>query len=656
MPYIGKKPADIIATAVDTTTGTFSGDLTVDTSTLYVDSANNRVGVGTTSLTNVLHVHQTDATSNSYVHITQADGGSGATDGLSIGIEDGGVNAVIRNRENGYLRMYTNNTERMRIDSSGNLLVGKTASAFGTGGIEIRGSDDASYFTRSGNAPVHINRLSSDGEIVRFNKDSSLVGSIGANSTQLIIGGTNTGIRFTGSQLNPMDMTSQTLVDNSKDIGSSSYRWKDLYLSGKLTNNGTGGINIDTSGNVGIGTSSPDNNANFTALTVKSTSGSGGGQVYVESSGAKGVFGADNAGSGAKVILYTINADDPLMLGTANTERMRISSAGNVGIGNLGNAATLLHIGSTGTPEFRVQDLDSGGGYLTVTHGAGVSTISADPTNSSGSPTLVLKTNNSERARIDNSGNLLVGKTSTGLSVTGTQITSDGRAMFTRDGNQAADFNRKTSDGDIVKFHKDSTLVGSIGVATTTLGTNPYIAGSSGRGLSFDLSSNTIFPCGSDGARADGSANLGVSSARFNDLYLSGGVYLGGTGSANLLDDYEEGTFTSSPAVGSYTFNNPTYTKIGRMVNCQAQIGSISENSSSTSFTVDLPFTAAASNRAVVFGTLYVNISRNPIVGGYLNSTSTLMIYLDNSFTQLQHTDTASNTSIYIAFAYEAAS
>src|SRR6056300_1477491 len=83
MPYIGKKPADIIATVIDTTTGTFSGevdagsldvsgnadidgitnldntnidgtldvsgDLTVDTNTLYVDSANNRVGVGTVS-------------------------------------------------------------------------------------------------------------------------------------------------------------------------------------------------------------------------------------------------------------------------------------------------------------------------------------------------------------------------------------------------------------------------------------------------------------------------------------------------------------------------------------------------------------------------------------------------------------------------------
>ena len=35
-----------------------------------------------------------------------------------------------------------------------------------------------------------------------------------------------------------------------------------------------------------------------------------------------------------------------------------------------------------------------------------------------------------------------------------------------------------------------------------------------------------------------------ATTFRFKDLYLSGGVYLGGTGSANQLDDYEEGTWT----------------------------------------------------------------------------------------------------------------
>ena len=89
--------------------------------------SDGKVGIGTGSPGNILHVHQPDASSNSYVHITQADGGSANTDGLSIGIEDGGVNAVIRNRENGYLRMYTNNTERMRILSDGKVGIGTTS-------------------------------------------------------------------------------------------------------------------------------------------------------------------------------------------------------------------------------------------------------------------------------------------------------------------------------------------------------------------------------------------------------------------------------------------------------------------------------------------------------------------------------------------------
>ena len=76
----------------------------------------------------VLHLHQADATSNAYLHITQEDGGSAATDGMSIGVLDGGVNAVIRNRENGFLKFYTDNTERWVIESNGKF--------YGTGQIQ----------------------------------------------------------------------------------------------------------------------------------------------------------------------------------------------------------------------------------------------------------------------------------------------------------------------------------------------------------------------------------------------------------------------------------------------------------------------------------------------------------------------------------------
>ena len=48
MSYIGKKPVDF-NDVTEAQTFTVTGDLTVDTDTLFVDSTNNRVGIGTTS-------------------------------------------------------------------------------------------------------------------------------------------------------------------------------------------------------------------------------------------------------------------------------------------------------------------------------------------------------------------------------------------------------------------------------------------------------------------------------------------------------------------------------------------------------------------------------------------------------------------------------
>jgi hypothetical protein len=62
------------------------------------------------------------------------------------------------------------------------------------------------------------------------------------------------------------------------------------------------------------------------------------------------------------------------------------------------------------------------------------------------------------------------------------------------------------------------------------------------------------------GANSDGGVDLGGSSYRFKDLYLSGGVYLGGTGVDNKLDDYESGSWTPALQAGSGSFGSITYT------------------------------------------------------------------------------------------------
>ena len=95
----------------------------------------------------------------------------------------------------------------------------------------------------------------------------------------------------------------------------------------------------------------------------------------------------------------------------------------------------------------------------------------------------------------------------------------------------------------------------------------------------------------------DNTVDLGASSTRFKDLYLSGGVYLGGTGSANYLQDYETGTFTptytassSNPTV-TYSIQTGVYVKVGKLVHIQGRIriNSVS-GGSGTLFISGLPF------------------------------------------------------------------
>ena len=85
------------------------------------------------------------------------------------------------------------------------------------------------------------------------------------------------------------------------------------------------------------------------------------------------------------------------------------------------------------------------------------------------------------------------------------------------------------------------------------------------------------------------------------DATLSGGVYVGGTGAANYLDDYEEGTWTpvikggtSDPTI-TYTKQQGTYVKVGTMLIIQLDVRwSAKSGGSGTLYIGGLPFTANA--------------------------------------------------------------
>jgi len=153
-------------------------------------------------------------------------------------------------------------------------------------------------------------------------------------------------------------------------------------------------------------------------------------------------------------------------------------------------------------------------------------------------------------------------------------------------------------------------------------------------GLRFDTNSLTPFK---NGSQTDNAVDLGFANARFKDLYLSGGLYVGGTDQAHKFDDYEEGTFT--PAITGLTLSTALghYTKIGNVVHWGVQLG-IPSTSASTHFKINNPPFANATNQfggAVIYANH--NVVDNPtviVVSGeiqFYKNGSSFVTYADYS-------------------------
>ena len=130
---------------------------------------------------------------------------------------------------------------KMKLDASGNLLVGKTATAFGTAGVEASASSGL-WSTRSGFPALALNRLSTEGSVADFYKDGTIVGSIGSKqndtgtgNSYIYIAGGNTGLFFddVNNYIRPAN-TSGGLRDNIVDLGEPDSRFKDLFIGNDI--------------------------------------------------------------------------------------------------------------------------------------------------------------------------------------------------------------------------------------------------------------------------------------------------------------------------------------------------------------------------------------------------------------------------------------
>jgi hypothetical protein len=121
---------------------------------------------------------------------------------------------------------------------------------------------------------------------------------------------------------------------------------------------------------------------------------------------------------------------------------------------------------------------------------------------------------------IDDSGNVLIGKTSAGSNNVGAELRPEGYIFGTGDGINPLRLNRQTSDGIIADFQKDGSTVGSIGTASGDL-----TVGTGDTGLTFEDSANVIHPIDQGtGAARDNAIDLGKSAARFDDIFATNGT------------------------------------------------------------------------------------------------------------------------------------
>jgi len=206
--------------------------INVDSGTLFVDSANNRVGVGTSSPAEPLSV-KADNTSATAVQIIDRDANSVAS--LNWVNTAGSINCRINNTGQN-LRFFTGgDNEAARIDSSGNLLVGTTddlPDQNNNEGISLRTSSLGGRLaiTRTSEGAAFLNRKSTDGEILQFLKDGSTVGSIGTISLDIYLGGDDNFIRFTGNDIRPVESDGSNR-DNQTDLGDASSRFDDIFAT-----------------------------------------------------------------------------------------------------------------------------------------------------------------------------------------------------------------------------------------------------------------------------------------------------------------------------------------------------------------------------------------------------------------------------------------
>jgi hypothetical protein len=505
---------------------------------LRIDSSGN-VGIGTSSPGVNLEIVSTSV--NSIAKLKS----SSSTNGGQLQVN--GTDFIVRNRDNGNVAFWTNDSERMRIDSSGNVGIGTTSpdallhlkatSPF----IRFTDSADDTHYAHIGYSDSSVWLIDADAgnakanSAIQFKVDNSERMRIDS-SGRVLIGTTSS---FASSNADDLQVGDNTASAQSGiTLGStvaSSIRWRDgadagiiSYLhsdnSMRFSTADSERLRIDSSGRVLIGTTT-EGEASSDDLTI-ANSGDCGITIRAGTSSKSKIFFSDGTSGVSEYRGYMQywHNDDALLFGTFSVERMRIDSSGNVGIGTsspnrklqVAGATAITNSGDTGAFLF-----DPAGSVNTLLSRAGQSSTTALP--------LAVKMGNTQRLHIDSDGRVGVGLTPSSTA----SITNVNAGLIQTDGNIDIRYPGTSTDPSGSRYlsfvNTDSTLV-----ANQPMGGIRWV-GNDTSNPSRDTASILAFCQGNAGTKSHITFNTDGGTERMR-IESSGNVGIGTSSPAEKLE------------------------------------------------------------------------------------------------------------------------